>query len=202
MWLQVHSADFQLLLHLLKIYELSLARGGIISHKIIRNWSSSSFRRFSLIFRNYLAVTFNILHILSQRLQNLWCILWVNDILTWGIVDNFSWLFLFAAYAANRRIAVAWAQDRFIADMVPEILGLHLGLQGGDTLQVGTHVTDRVVVVVLWEETRVSLCLLLWVLTLNVQKDLLVFQNLPLQILYWAVLRSFALLFATSLLLG
>ena len=62
---------------------------------------------------------------------------------------------------------------------------------------------DRVIMVMFREEPIVSLSLLLRVLTLYVQQDLLVLQNLPLKILNRATwLRGLALLFASHLLFG
>ena len=59
---------------------------------------------------------------------------------------------------------------------------------------------DGVIMVMLREEPSVSLCLLLRVLTLDVQQDLLVLQNLPLKVLNRAArLRGLALLFAGHL---
>ena len=62
---------------------------------------------------------------------------------------------------------------------------------------------DRVIMVMFREKPSVSLSLLLRVLTLYVQQDLLVLQNLPLKILNRAAwLRGLALLFASHLLFG
>ena len=62
---------------------------------------------------------------------------------------------------------------------------------------------DGVIMVMLREEPSVSLSLLLRVLTLDVQQELLVLQNLPLKVLNRAArLRGLALLFASYFLSG
>ena len=68
--------------------------------------------------------------------------------------------------------------------MVSEVLGLQLAFERSHTLQVRTHVADRVVMIVLREEPIVPLCLLLRILRLDVEQDFLVFQHLSLKVFY------------------
>jgi hypothetical protein len=195
----IWESSCKLLLHLFKIYEtvsgvasrvLSdivgwhrasiLLRGSFsLFHRLTRHELGAAISagcgRLNVLRHILLRIKFvllDVLHVLSQAVQDLWSIVWVKDALCLSLdvacagtvsmvllLSSLLWL-LFRTDTTNTRGTVPRAEDRLVScyvNVISQVLCLHLAFLmlkrehiRAKTLLIGVHMTDRVIVVMFW----------------------------------------------------